>query len=288
MSIPKIIHTYWDGKKSPFTEECFKRMRSLNPEWTVKIHNIDTFKAITDLDIPTPQKRANILRIHYILNEGGVWADANCYFIKPIHEFIDLESSNVIGYSAPWQDNVLENWFFAAPPRHPLVEAWRNEYMYAHQIGLEEYKTKVPEWLKEENIYNHLPYLTMHACYRVVSKRTGLKAVLTKSVLGPFKYLYTNNNDTGKAVLTICTSPIDTTVPFYKIRGPERSVVDNTWVFCSLNPASINKNAQITKNFTPEKRNTTCLFIVLVICIIVYTVHISLSVYKHNRNKTKK
>ena len=280
MTIPKIIHTYWEGKKSPFAEECFRRMKSFHNGWIVKIHNSNTFTTINrqNLTVTTPQFKSDVVRIHHILSEGGVWIDATCYLLKPVDAFIDMNSGNVIGYGAPWQDNVLENWFFAAPTNHPLVQAWHKEYIYAHSIGFDKYKENLPLWVKQEGLYDFLPYLTMHACYRIVSHNLNIYADLLPSINGPFKYLHDNNWKSIDAVTELCNTNkiqtyIDYNIPFLKIRGDERPIIDGLWNVCRLNKKRVTQEGVLYLVIEGITIRTVYILLLIIIALFVY-IHI--------------
>lgn len=277
MPIPHLIHTYWEGDTNNFVEECIRRIKILHPDWNVNIYNYDTFKNISNLNIKRPEFRSDIVRIHYILTEGGVWIDASCFFNQKIHTFIDMNSDLVQGFSAPFQDNLLENWFVAAPPKHPLIQEWYDEFMYANKTGFTNYKHNAPEWLKQTPVYSRMPYLTMHGCYSVASRNSALNAKLIKSTCGPFKYLEETDWDSYKSIKNFCSiDQIKPTIPFLKIRGVERSYLDILWKYCKLNPKY--SGVQITfidktKLFYKRHKFLFIFFLITVILSFLYVIY---------------
>lgn len=278
MTIPKIIHTYWEGKSNELAKICFKRMRELNPDWTLMIHNNKSLKKINKCpkyELNTPQFNSDLVRLYYILHEGGVWFDSTCYCIKPIDSFIDLNSDKVQGFSVPWQSNCLENWFIASCPQNVLIRYWYNEYIRARNIGFENYKKQLPDCIKKEPIYEWLPYLTMHACYRMVVIKTKNKAKLSRSKDGPYQYINKHNWNSVHACIDICSTNNLSDVPFIKFRKGERIIITQLWNKCSLNP-KISK-----ENYIKENDIYFWIFIIfLIISLILIIIRIIYKKYK--------
>ena len=64
--------------------------------------------------------------------------------------------------------NQIENWMFGAPPKHPVIADWLEEYEKAIDLG----DTIYCNYVKENNLvnsnYHSMPYLFHQLCFMVV------------------------------------------------------------------------------------------------------------------------
>lgn len=225
--IEKIIHTFWNGPSNTVAELCINRMRAVHPGWVLIVWNVKDFvdkggdlcDGFNSLSI---QHQGDWIRMCLLCKYGGVWLDSTCVCVKPVTEWIDFESSNVIGFEAPFGDGNLENWAFACPKNHPLMLAWKDEFENAIRSGFASYKLSAPDVVKRNQIFDHMPYLTMHACYIKVSSELGMNATLFRSCEGPFEYLCRVDFATNRAVDSLLIEPYVDPPPLVKLRGAER------------------------------------------------------------------
>ena len=220
--IPYNIFMFWKGKLTIVADSCMKKIKEENPEFTVTVFN-DTIEDHENLKDLSVQWLSDWVRICAIEKYGGVWLDATIIPVVPIDKCFDMESDELQGFSAPFAEDCLENWAFAAPPKHPLIVAWKREFKEAIAMGFKTYKNKLPDFLKKHSIYRWLPYLTMHACYLVVSNNLRKSAILKPSCNGPFAYLCETNFKTRQSVTNLLTHRhIEQNLPpFFKLRGLE-------------------------------------------------------------------
>ena len=226
--IPYNIFMFWKGKKTFVTEQCMKKIKEINPDFTVTVFD-DTIEEHENLKDLSVQWLSDWVRICAIEKYGGVWLDATLIPVDPVKKWFDMKSDQLQGFSAPFADDCLENWAFAAPPKHPLVVAWKQEFKRAIATGFETYKNQLPDWLKKHVIYNWLPYLTMHACYLVVSNDLRKSATLKPSCDGPFAYLCKTNFNTRQSVTDLLTQNYtkENLPPFFKLRGLEAQELEH-------------------------------------------------------------
>ena len=126
-------------------------------------------------------------------------------------------------FSAPFSDNCLESWAFAAPQNDQLVRAWKKEFKRAIEMGFDKFKEDAQSFsLKNHEILDHMPYLTIHGCYIIASKQTNMTAIMAKSCDGSFKYLCTQGFESTKAIDYLTREDID--VPLIKFRNDEKIV----------------------------------------------------------------
>ena len=81
------LWTYWEGRRSPLINLCFKTLKRHNPE--VDILNDEKFVAIAD-DIPPryhslrANQKSDFVRSYVLQRYGGVWLDADCIHVRPL------------------------------------------------------------------------------------------------------------------------------------------------------------------------------------------------------------
>lgn len=68
---------------------------------------------------------ANIGRLELLRRYGGVWADATSLALKPLDSWLGaVKPTGFFAFRRPQPLRELANWFIAANPGHPLIEAW--------------------------------------------------------------------------------------------------------------------------------------------------------------------
>lgn len=231
MPIPRIIHTFWQGPKPYVVELCENLMHEKHPGWT--IHHVQHVEPTEGIEKLSVQHISDWVRISNMHRQGGVWLDSTCICFDTVEKWVDMGADSVQGFSMPGADDVLENWAFAAPPGHPLIKAWMDEFRVAIRIGFEQYKAKYV--LKRHAVYEWMPYLTQHACYVKVVNADGLApARMTKSCDGPFAYLCrTKGFETTRAVTGLMYD--EKPFPLVKMRGSERTDLEER-LFLPVHP----------------------------------------------------
>ena len=225
--VPRQIFTMWRGPPPPeIVTLCIERMRALHPGWRVTALNGTDEEPCEGLERLSMQHQSDWARICAIERHGGVWLDATCICTQPVDRWVDMTSSQLQGFSAPFAADVLENWAFAAPAGNAFVRAWKEEFSRAIRMGFDAYKASLPPHVRDHALYGQLPYLTMHACYLVVSHLRDKGAAMTPSCDGPFRYLCETGFDTRRSVHLLATRPLVDAPPLIKLRGPERMAVN--------------------------------------------------------------
>jgi hypothetical protein len=168
------------------------RMRAVNPDWDFVRLDEGPIEPCEGLDRLSVQALSDWVRLCALEEHGGVWLDATVVCVRPLEAWVDLGLDNLQGFSA-WHPKVMGSWAMAAPPRHPLVSAWKAELRRAIGMGFDAYKRRAPPSARSYGTWARLPYMTVYACYLVACERTGLEARLTSSVLGagaPYAYMH--------------------------------------------------------------------------------------------------
>lgn len=223
MTIPKQIYLFWNGPIPVVVECCIRRIRALHDTWTVHVltkasESVEGFEALS------VQWKSDWARM-CAMQQGGVWLDASCICTQSVDHWVDMMSDEVQGFSAPFASDSLENWAFAAPPGHPLMARWKQIFGEAIRIGFTKFKSSVPSYIRKHEIFERMPYLTMHACYLMAAEETGRRAVLTPSCNGPFRYLCERDWDSRRAVKALMHEPLTDPPPLIKLRGAETKAI---------------------------------------------------------------
>ena len=87
--------------------------------------NLDEFAAFNHGGVIAQQSRnhrADLLRLDLLGHRGGVWADATCFCVSPLDDWLpDLMQSGFFAYDRPGPDRPLCSWFIGSTKRHPLM-----------------------------------------------------------------------------------------------------------------------------------------------------------------------
>ena len=167
-------------------------MRDANPGWTViRYTNFEEADPVQNFDELQIQAKTDWLRICLIERYGGVWLDSSIICNRGIEETIDVSEDRVVGFECPIGTGILENWAFGARPNHPLIQDWRDEFKYAIEMGFDAYKQASSTVLNTNDIYDHMPYLTMHGAFVIVRERHPGSVAMIHSMddhHGPFRF----------------------------------------------------------------------------------------------------
>lgn len=219
MGVPRNLFVFWKGSPSVLPELCIRRIRSLHPHWDVRVLS-DAEERCPGFERLSVQAQSDWVRVCALAKHGGVWLDATCVCTRPVESWVDMGAERVQGFHAPWQASCLESWAFAAPAAHPLMLAWKRELERAIAVGFEAYQDRARARLAGEPVLDRLPYLTVHACYRIAAKRSNEPARLLLPL--PFKYLSDTDWNSDRAIDAMLSGPMPATSPLIKLRGAEK------------------------------------------------------------------
>jgi len=113
----------------PVVRMCHESWVSRNPGWRVITLDAATLGAFTPVRYSegniarlTLQHRADLLRLDLLARHGGVWADATCFCVRPLDEWLPPNTgSGFFAFHQPGPDRVISNWFLAARRGNVLV-----------------------------------------------------------------------------------------------------------------------------------------------------------------------
>lgn len=237
--IPKIVYMFWhDGRPGEVVRSMIRTAKRLNPEWRFRMLSAKTpcpkpegFNRLT-----LPQHVSDWYRLHCIAQTGGVWMDASCIHLRPLEEWVDVRSDRLIGFQWPFRGTVMENWAFAAPPEHPFVVQWRDEFAHAISMGFAKYKRSLQRRGLPVDVLASLPYLTQHACWRIVRDRRAAfrdEVTLARAMapgLGPLSLRPSAKSAEAaeEYVEVLLRAPVShfERMPFVKITGAYRDFIE--------------------------------------------------------------
>jgi hypothetical protein len=100
-----------------------------NSGWDVVVLDADLlakFRAggslIPEFDGLSRQHASDLVRISLLAQYGGVWADATCFCVKPLDDWLHSKlGSGFFAFARPGRDRILSNWFIAAQRENYLI-----------------------------------------------------------------------------------------------------------------------------------------------------------------------
>ena len=123
--IPHIVHLCWaqgESQAPDIVKFCIQMWRDLNPDAEVRIYTDSDINQMLGGDIPEHvfsglkvQFKTDLLRTKLLATQGGIWADASCLPVLPLHHWLPRDSS--FDFSAPHSPRVgrtISNWFMLA------------------------------------------------------------------------------------------------------------------------------------------------------------------------------
>jgi hypothetical protein len=131
-SIPRIIWFVWfQGlAQAPYVvRKCHESWVARNPSWRVVCLGQDDLPAVASVDYSSGniatlslQHQADLLRLDLLAHHGGVWADATCFCVQPLDDWlVPRMESGFFAFHRPQPDRIISNWFLAAQPGNVLV-----------------------------------------------------------------------------------------------------------------------------------------------------------------------
>jgi Capsular polysaccharide synthesis protein len=132
VSIPRTIWFLWfQGiHHAPYVvRKCHESWMARNPSWRIMCLDAATVPDFTSVDYfsgnigtLSPQHRADLLRLDLLSHHGGVWADATCFCVRPLDDWLPHSAeAGFFAFHRPGPDRLISNWFLAAEPGNVLV-----------------------------------------------------------------------------------------------------------------------------------------------------------------------
>jgi mannosyltransferase OCH1-like enzyme len=133
-SIPRRIMQFWDKYPPEEVLQVRDEWVRLNPNHVH--HFVDEIAAANFIEehfgadyrecfeyAHHPAMKADMFRLAYIWQNGGVYVDADDSCVVPLDSWLVNESINLVLTLSPEPTPYTHNWFIAARPRHPVIGA---------------------------------------------------------------------------------------------------------------------------------------------------------------------
>jgi Capsular polysaccharide synthesis protein len=128
----RTIWFYWSQgmDQAPLVvRKCYQSWADRNPGWRIATLDAGHLAEVGSLDYGSgviaglpPNKRADLLRLDLLAHHGGVWADATCFCVQPLDQWLpDRLDSGFFAFDRPGPDRILSSWFLAAHPGNLLA-----------------------------------------------------------------------------------------------------------------------------------------------------------------------
>jgi hypothetical protein len=131
-SIPKTIWFFWSQglQNAPcVVRKCHETWIARNPGWRVVCLDATTMQDFASVDYSSSnisslslQHRAGLFRLDLLAHHGGVWADATCFCMQPLDDWLPPKmESGFFAFRRPAPDRVISSWFLAAEENNILA-----------------------------------------------------------------------------------------------------------------------------------------------------------------------
>jgi hypothetical protein len=131
--VPKTIWFVWFqglDRAPEVVRRCYESWLTRNPDWELVTLDETSLPGVASLDYThgtlagqSPNHRADVLRLELLARYGGVWADATCFCVQPLDDWLPAKMrSGFFAFARPRGSRLLSSWFLAARPGNLLVE----------------------------------------------------------------------------------------------------------------------------------------------------------------------
>jgi Capsular polysaccharide synthesis protein len=122
--------------------KCCESWVDRNSGWNVVLLDAELlarFRAngtlMPELDGLSPQQASDLVRLSLLAQFGGVWADATCFCVSPLDDWLPSKlDSGFFAFARPGWDRILSSWFIAAQQNNRLITDVY-DFMYSYWSG---------------------------------------------------------------------------------------------------------------------------------------------------------
>ena len=191
MTIPKRVYTFWHDDTLPKdAQNCLSCVKKHNPDFEIIIlgrKDVPDYDAKNKSDI-TNRVLSDIVRLHFLSINGGIWLDIHCICTAPLSNTFDIDANRLQGFQT--FDAAIDSYAFASPPNNPLMCEWNYQFKHALKIGFRQYCKNISnEFALSDELTKKLPYLTIYASsIAAQAKHTWIEKKNSRDPDGPFFY----------------------------------------------------------------------------------------------------
>ena len=174
-ALPRRLWLYWEqgwDEAPELVRRCRRPWERHHPGWEIACLDGESAKALVPREAWEPRAgmranhKANLLRLHLLAGQGGVWADSTTFCAEPLEAWLPpFMGSGFFALARPGPDRLLSTWLLAAVPRHALVEKWLAASLRYWRLTA------------KADFYFWLPYLFADLCRRDPAARAAWAAV---------------------------------------------------------------------------------------------------------------
>tara|TARA_B100000745_G_C20126393_1_gene385835 strand:- start:370 stop:1206 length:837 start_codon:yes stop_codon:yes gene_type:complete len=130
----KIWFTWFQGYElAPrIVKDCYQSWVARNPDWEVVFLDNDSYKNYVTLppDIPFSrlriQAKSDILRLHLLNQQGGVWVDATTFCTLSLNAWLpDASPSGFFAFHRDHSQQIIPIWFIYADEENTIMNIWQ-------------------------------------------------------------------------------------------------------------------------------------------------------------------
>lgn len=154
---PKKIYSLWlqGVENAPeIVRLNFHRWAKLNPEYKlVVLDQAQALDVLSDFPIDpaalSHQALSDVLRIHLLAENGGIWVDASLFPVKPLSDWLPetLTNTGVFLFNRPAEDRLIASWFIVAPENSGLIARWakKTRQYWSRELPLSKKVLDIPD-----------------------------------------------------------------------------------------------------------------------------------------------
>ena len=130
--MPRTIWFFWAqglAQAPVVVRKCHESLVQRNPGWRIEVLDRQRLAEFTTVDYQAGavsqlpgRLQADLARLDLLAGHGGVWADATCFCVQPLDDWLaPCLPSGFFAFDRPGPDRLLSSWFLAARPGNRLV-----------------------------------------------------------------------------------------------------------------------------------------------------------------------
>jgi hypothetical protein len=131
-TMPRTVWFFWSQglREAPqVVRKCYESWTERNPGWRVVVLDKQRLAEFASADYEAGpvgrlpgRLQADLARLDLLARHGGVWADATCFCVQPLDDWLlPCLPSGFFAFDRPGPDRLLSTWFLAAQPGNALV-----------------------------------------------------------------------------------------------------------------------------------------------------------------------